>query len=642
MAQSHRWPLAILRECCKKITQAVFKIGPSVGGAGVTAQGGFKVRRAGLIQALLVACLLGWPSGGIGDVALSAPNADRALTRDLRAASLVLQADRDGLTSAQDLFVAARADYARFLSVLYAQGYYAATITIRLDGREAADFAAVDSPARIGAIRIAIDPGPRFRFGAARMKPYAPGTHLPPAYRDGRPAFSTAITDAAKAGIEGWRQLGYAKATVVGQTITADHRTDRLDSMVLLDAGPKLRFGTLHVTGNDRMLLRPIIKIAGYHEGAPFDPDLLDKMGSRLRSAGVFRSVTVREADAISPGDRLDVTIAVEEEALHRFGFGAEASSLDGANLSAFWLNRNLFGAAERLRFDLLAKGIGAKANIADYKLGVRLERPGTPFTDSSAFVTAEVGRKEIPTGSITTLSFGVGVSRVITPTLTVDAGLSLLDQRLRAGGFRQNYRLLALPVTAKWDRRDAVLNPARGSYLTLGATPFWGFGTTNSGLQVKLDARIYKAVAADDRVILAGRLQVGTVASGSLLNTAPDYLFYSGGGGTVRGHPYQSLGASVAVGPGQTLATGGRSFIGLSGEVRASLNDRFGAAAFYDMGYVSSDPWFGGTHGFQAGAGLGVRYDTGFGPVRLDLAMPVGGKTGRGLQIYVGIGQAF
>ena len=611
-------------------------------GDGVRAPGVIKGKRAGLLPTVLLASLLGWPSSGISDVTLSAPAADRRLTRDLAAASLVLHADSDGVTSAQDLFVAARADYARFLSVLYAQGYYAATIAIRLDGREAADFAAVDSPSRIGAIRIAIDPGPRFRFGEARMRPYAPGTHLPPAFRDGRPAFSGAISDAARAGIDGWRQLGYAKAAVVGQTITADHLTDRLDAEVVLNAGPQLRFGTLHIVGNDRMNARPITKIAGYQQGALFDPDLLDKMGTRLRRAGVFRAVTIREAATAGANNRLDIILELEEEAPRRLGFGAEASSSDGANLSAFWLNRNLFGGAERLRFDLLAKGIGAQTNIADYKLGVRLERPGTPFTDSSVFITAEIGRKKTGADAITTFSFGVGATRVIAQTLTIDAGLSYLNQRLDAGTFHLKYRLLALPISFKWDRRDAVLNPAKGSYLTATATPFWGFGTTNSGTQFKVDARIYKSVAADDRVVLAGRLQLGTVTSTSLLNTAPDYLFYSGGGGTVRGHPFQSLGIVSPVGPGQTLTTGGRSFIGLSAEVRAALNDRLGAAAFYDAGYVSADPWFSGASGFQAGAGVGVRYDTGFGPVRLDLAVPVGGKTGKGLQVYVGIGQAF
>lgn len=591
---------------------------------------------------MALAAQLLWPAAGAGDVTLSAPGADRGLERDLEAASLLLQAGREPGASAQDLFVAARADYARYLSVLYAHGFYGATIHILLDGREAADFAAVDAPDHIGDVRITIDPGPAFRFGKARMKPYAPGTRLPPDYRDGRPAYSTAIEDAAKAGVEGWRQLGHAKAAVDGLTITADHRTTLLDAEVHLRAGPKLSFGRLHIVGNQRMRPRPITKIAGYPEGAPFDPDTLDKMASRLRRAGVFRSVVVREAANPSPGDRLDITLLLEEEAPRRLGFGAEYSSLDGANLSAFWLHRNLFGGAERLRVDLLAKGIGAKTDLSDYRLGLRLERPGTPFTDSSAFVTAGAEREVNATAITRSLRLGIGAERVITPTLTADASLTYLDQSFEDLGFRATYRLLSLPLSLKWDRRDDLLAPKRGSYLVAGATPFLGFGTTESGTQFKLDARIYRPVAADDRVVLAGRLQLGTVTTAGLLTTAPDFLFLSGGGGTVRGHPFQSLGVASLAGSGQTVVTGGRSFIGLSGEIRAALNPRLGGAVFYDAGFVGAGSWFGGGGAWQTGAGVGLRYDTGFGPVRLDLAVPVSGTTRRGLQIYVGIGQAF
>lgn len=592
------------------------------------------------IAAAVLSLLL--PTGVGADVTLSAPQASRQLQRELAGASLLLQVNREGQTSAQDLFVAARADYARFLSVLYAEGYYGGSIHILLDGREAADFAAVDAPDRVGSVRISVDPGPRFRFGKARMKPYAPGTRLPPAYRDGQPALSTAISDAAQAGVEGWRQLGYAKATVDGQTITADHRTQLLDAEVHLRAGPQLHFGTLHVTGAERMRPTPIRKIAGYPEGQLFDPDVLAKMATRLRRAGVFRSVVIREAPQPGRDGRLDITLALEEEAPRRLGFGAEYSSLDGASLSAFWLHRNLFGGAERLRFDLLAKGIGAKTNLSDYKLGVRLERPATPFTDSSAFVTAGAERQKVGTATTRSLSFGIGAERVISPTLTADLGLTYLDQSFDDQGFHASYRLLSLPISLKWDRRSDPLAPVSGSYLVLGATPFRGFGTTESGTQFKADARIYRPIGAENRVVLAGRLQLGTVTTASLLNTAPDFLFFSGGGGTVRGHPFQSLGVATPVGSGQVVQTGGRSFIGLSGEVRATVNERLGAAAFYDAGYVSAGSWFGGGGAWQAGAGVGVRYDTGFGPVRLDLAVPVGGGTGRGLQVYVGIGQAF
>lgn len=593
------------------------------------------------LAGLIVLPLVG-PVRALDDLSFSLPGIERKLKRSLMSASLMAEARRDGNTNPQDMFAAARADYARFLGVLYAEGYYGPSIHILIDGREAADIAVTAPPDHISDIQVQIMPGSRFRFDAARMKPYAAGTLLPPAYRDGQIARSTAIADAAKAGVEGWRQLGHAKAAVTGQDIVADHATGRVTSWVLLEAGPRLTFGELVLTGQKRMKPHRIAKIAGYHQGVLFDPDTLDKMTRRLRRTGIFRSVVVTEAERPNPDGSLDIALAVEEEALRRFGFGAEYSSADGANLSAFWLHRNLFGGGERLRLDGLIKGIEARDDLAEYELGARIDRPGTPFTDSSVFAEIKFDRAKVLDVTIEALSFGIGASRVITDRLTAEAGLSYTHASVELPGYRQSFQTLSLPISLEWDRRDDSLDPTTGSYLKVGATPFRGFGLTDSGSRLLADARIYRRFGKEDRIVLAGRAQFGTVVGTSLLNTLPDYLFYSGGGGTVRGHPYQSLGVTSALSGGGVIQTGGRSFAGLSGEVRATFSDRLGAVAFVDAGYVSAGDWLGGAGDWQSGAGVGVRYDTGFGPVRLDVAFPTSGSTGDGMQVYIGIGQSF
>lgn len=604
------------------------------------------VRKPVLVRAMACAIAVSGlfaASGSAFDgVDFEAQGADRKLARALAGASLTLQAEAEGDDDPQGLFAAARTDYGRILGALYAQGYYGGVVSILIDGREAADIPAIDAPQRIDRISITVTPGRQFRFGAARMKPYAPGTLLPPAYRDGQIAYSTAIQDAALAGVDGWRALGHAKARIAGQDITADHATGRIDAQILLEAGPRLRFGALALTGNERMKAHRIVKIAGYREGETFDPAVLDRMQARLRRTGIFRSVTITEADRPGPGDMIGIKLDVEEEALRRFGFGAEVSSADGANLSAFWLHRNVFGGGERLRFDALLKGIDAATDLSEYRLGARIERPGTPSTDSSAFIETSFERSDILGARIEDFSFGLGVERVINERLTLEAGLQYQNVLLEDGSFRDRFRLLALPTALEWDRRGDILNPKSGSYVRLGATPFWGFGTTDSGAQLTADARLYRSFGTDDRVTFAGRVQLGTVAGSALLNTPPNFLFYSGGAGTVRGHPFQSLGVTTTRPGGGAATVGGLSFIGLSGEVRSDIGNRLGAAIFYDAGYISAANWFGAGGDWQAGAGIGVRYDTGFGPVRLDIAFPVSGTTGDGVQIYVGLGQSF
>ena len=142
--------------------------------------------------------------------------------------------------------------------------------------------------------------------------------------------------------------------------------------------------------------------------------------------------------------------------------------------------------------------------------------------------------------------------------------------------------------------------------------------------------------------MVLAGRLQGGAILGSSVAGTPRDFLFYTGGGGTVRGQPYQSLGVTVLGPPGAEFKTGGTYFLAASAEVRAKVTEKIGVVGFVDAGQVSVGGFNDASANWQAGAGLGLRYATGFGPLRLDVATPVGGDTGQGVQIYVGIGQSF
>ena len=138
------------------------------------------------------------------------------------------------------------------------------------------------------------------------------------------------------------------------------------------------------------------------------------------------------------------------------------------------------------------------------------------------------------------------------------------------------------------------------------------------------------------------GRLQGGAIFGSTLLETPRDDLFFSGGGGTVRGHPYRSLGISVTRGFGPSFQIGGTYLLAGSAEVRARVTDRIGVVGFVDAGRVGVDGFFDDIGDWQAGAGLGLRYETGFGPIRLDVAAPIHGDTGDGVQIYIGLGQSF
>ncbi len=148
---------------------------------------------------------------------------DADLEDTLRNASLLLGAEAEGKTEAQDLFAAATAEYGRLVGALYAEGHYSPVVTILIDGREAASIPPLDAPGQIGQIKVVVNPGPAFKFSTAKVAPLAPGTELPKDFATGNIARSGLIKDSVQAGVDGWRAVGHAKAKPAGQNIVADH-----------------------------------------------------------------------------------------------------------------------------------------------------------------------------------------------------------------------------------------------------------------------------------------------------------------------------------------------------------------------------------------------------------------------------------
>lgn len=573
------------------------------------------------------------------DIRIATPGAPDDLRDALLASSLLFQADQQDTADTEELLAAAQADYARLLGVLYSNARYGAVINIRVDGREAAAIPPLAPPNRIGVIEVRVDPGPVYLFSTARAAPLARFTELPEDFAVGRPAGTDVIEETARTAVDAWRAEGHAKAEVADQSIIARHAENRVSASISLAPGPKLDFGTITVSGNEDVRTRRIRTIAGLTEGDTFDPQEIERAVTRLRRTGSFRSVTIEEADTIGPNGTLPLSIGVVEQTPRRFGFGAEYSTVEGVRLSGFWLHRNLLGGAERFRVDGEVAGLGGETGGVDYTLGVRYERPATPRADVDLFSSLVLERLDEPDFVSEGGEFTLGFTRYATDELTVTFGVGYLYSDVIDDFGQETYSLLTLPLGAVYERRNDPLNATDGYFVDLEVTPFYGLSGTSEGARVQLDARGYESFGTDEELTFAARFQLGSLIGPALLDSPPFYRFFSGGGGTVRGQDYQSL--AIDLGGGQR--SGGRSFVGLSAEVRRDVTESIELVGFADWGYIGAEtfPDFSGDS--HAGAGLGVRYNTGIGPIRLDVASPISGDTdASNFYIYLGIGQAF
>lgn len=598
--------------------------------------------RRGLLPLAAVAGLALAQSGAALDaVDFQVPGADKATIAALKGASALLSQGKIANRSSQDLYADARAEYGRLIDALYAMGYYGPVIHVWVNGREAADIAPLDAPATITEIRVEVQTGPPFTFARSEVAPLARGTDLPDDFAPGRLAESGLIQAAVTAGIDGWRNLGHAKADIAFEDITADHDASTISAVIGLEPGPVLRFGPLTVTGTERMRLERVLKIAGLRPGLRYSPKELDQAAERLRRSGVFSSVTLVEDETITAPDSLGITAELVEAKLHRYSFGAEIASLDGAKLTGSWLHRNLFGGGERLTVFGEVANIGAQSSGMDYTLGATLDRPATPDADTTASLSAQLGHQDEVDYQADTFDTGLTFTHWFDDKLTGHLGLaySFSQGRDDTGDFL--FRTLDVPLGLTWDNRNSTTDATRGVYADATVKPFAGFGTTDNGVRLTVDARGYRSFAEGNAFTLAGRVQAGAVLGAAVLRTPRDDLFYSGGGGTVRGQPYQSLGAQVLRG-GTAVDIGGTTFLGGSVEARYRLGNGWGVVGFLDAGLVDIGSFALTASNWQAGAGLGVRYETGFGPIRLDVAVPVPGGGAEDLQLYVGLGQSF
>ncbi len=566
-------------------------------------------------------------------------NAPDSVAQDLRAGSLtaaLLQGD-GGAPRPIDVLGAAQADYARLIGVLYEQGYFAPTISILVDGREAASIAPITAPAAISSVVISVEPGAVFTFGSVSITPQAPSSDPVEGLATGEIARVSTLRAGTAAQIDGWRQAGHAKAAVADQQITARHPERQINAAVRLDPGPRLRFGRLLIKGESAVREKRIREIMGWPEGKVFDPDDIAQVQNRLRRTGTFAAANLTEAAVPNPDGTLDVTATISDQLPRRYSFGAEYSTLDGVSVSALWLHRNIFGGAERLQIDGEIKGVGGDTGGVDYRLTGLLSRPATIRTDLEAFLLAEVEQRDDPNLFSRTFRLEFGGTYFARKDREYSYGVGLRRSLTRDDLGERDYTIFTIPLSATFDRRDDPLDATSGYYAQIGLTPFLNINGTENGLVTTLDLRTYRQLG--ERVTLAFRGVLGSVAGPDITMAPADFLFFSGGSDSVRGQEFQSLG--VSLGPGVTI--GGRSYLGLSGEVRIKTGENLSVVGFYDAGYIGSEAFFDGSGEWHTGIGAGIRYNTPIGPIRFDMAVPGSGPVNAsGVEIYIGIGQAF
>jgi len=565
----------------------------------------------------------------------------------VRSSSALWTNRRKAAAGTAGLLATAQGDYKRILAGLYNDARYGGEISIRINGREAADLDLSDRITTPAMVEIFVSPVEQFRFGTTDIAPQAPparsndSIERPEAtgFAPGETAFASTVKKAERLTIDAWRQQGYAKARIGEQSVSADHPDRLLNVQMAVEPGPKAHYGPIEVTGTERMIPSFVARQTGLKPGQEYDPDDLDRARERLRRLGVFSTASLKEQDSIGSDGLLPLTLSVQERKLRRIGVGATLSSIDGVGAQAYWLHRNLWGRAERLRLEASVSGIDSTIiDEFDYNAGATLTLPGrfTPDTDVTlqALATRETFDAYRKSGAEVSLS----LVHFQTKYLTLSGGTFVDYSQYDTDAGSNRYGVVGAVAGAEFDSRDNPLDAKSGYYANAELTPLYEWEFNHPALRIDSEVRGYWSPDSATRSVVAGRVRLGSVIAHDDAALPPDRLYLAGGGGSVRGYPYKSIGVDD-----ETGLAAGRSLVEGSLELRQKVGDKIGVVAFADAGIVSATSVPDFDDDILYSAGIGVRYDTGLGPIRLDVAVPLTKRDDDpDFAVYAGIGQAF
>jgi translocation and assembly module TamA len=580
--------------------------------------------------------------------------ADGALDAALAASSQLVALRQSAPVSAFALVIRARLDLDRLTTTLESFGYYQSEVAVTindhaLDDPGLPDLLAALPEGESATVSVRVTPGPLYHIGRIAIDAeLSAAERAALALEPGMPANAAAVLDAQVRLLQALREAGYPFAHVDAPVADEDAAAFLLDLSMHVERGARAPLGTITIVGLKRVAEALVRQRLLLRSGDPFSPAALEKARRDLLALGVFTSVTARTADEPDADGRVSLTILVQERLRHSLGFNATYSSDLGASAGVRWSDRDLFGGAEQLNLAASAVELGGHATTGiGYNVSAQFIKPDFGARDESLQVNLATLRQSLQAYDQSAVTASTLVSHRYSAGLTGSVGLSGEREQITQQRQIYDYTLLALPVSAKYNN-TGVVNPLEetlhGVRASASLTPTRAFGSVGSTFWVaQVDAAGFADLSAlwtdrPGRTILAGRALIGQVRGAAPFDLPPDQRFYAGGSGTVRGFRYQSVGPSFADGTPQ----GGSAIDAATLELRERIAEHYGVVTFIDAGAVSADG-----HVFEGrpsvGAGIGVRYYTPIGPVRLDVAVPVVRLSGGdAFELYVGLGQAF
>jgi translocation and assembly module TamA len=502
----------------------------------------------------------------------------------------------------------------------------------------------IQPPPKPVTVQFRIDPGPRFTFWQPSIvlaKDVPSGALLPPGpaeagILDNAPYAARKVVEAGNFILNYYKTNGHPFPKIAHREVVADFAANRVQVRFQVAPGPHALFGDTDVEGLERLDPEYVHKLIPWKTGEPYDIRLIDKGRRVLFDTNLFGMVEFDNPGKVDDQGRLPITVRLKERAPRTIRLGLEYTTDYGPGVSGTWTHRNLFGMAEKLTTGAIFNS-RIRTAFAQFDKPMFLGRDNT-FIAQSAFNDETTDAYDARSVDGSTI-----LKRQFTQYFSAGGGVGFRYGRVRqkSNDQRSTYHLAYLPLTGTQDTREDLLNPTQGYQLSLTMAPYQDVENGDTRFfRYLLSGSTYYNFNSGDKAVVAVRAAFGQVFGISHDDMPADLRFYAGGGGSVRGYAYQLAGPVQG-----NVPLGGLSVLTFSLELRLKITDSIGLVPFLDGGTAFLDrvPDFG-SQDIMYGTGLGLRYYTAIGPIRLDVAVPINRRKGVDdrFQFYVSIGQAF
>jgi translocation and assembly module TamA len=399
------------------------------------------------------------------------------------------------------------------------------------------------------------------------------------------------------------RERGYLDAGFSRERIDVYPSDGAADIALTFASGDRYAFGDVRF--DSAALAAEILEsFVPFATGDAYDSDAVIRLQRDLSSSGYFVSARVEPRFDAVEDDRIPLDVITVPAEPQSSAFGVGFSTDDGPRFSYSRENVRRNRAGHRYELDLLLAQVRQHMTL-DYQIPV-----GNPQRDWLS-IRSGVERQDIDAGVGSVARMGAHRTRV-GDDLTTTRYLDLLVERDTLGGETLRNALVMPGISWARSYRDDLVRPREGHRLSYGVS--LGVGSLSLAL-VDFRGKWIVATPWDARLLVRGR--AGAMVRSENLDRVPLSLrFFAGGDNSVRGYDYRSLGPRNAAGE----LTGGDRVLEASIEYEHPIAPSWSIAAFMDAGNAFS----GSKLDAQVGAGVGARWFTPIGPIRVDVAWPL------------------